>query len=168
MLFELKFMSESSIAKSLEKAHRYRLLNEPMHAESICYDVLAVDGENQQALNILLLAITDQFDERMTERCRQANSIKDRLTDPYKLTYYDGLISERRALALFKRGGPGVSYVTYEWLRRAMECYEKADALSEADNDDAILRWNACARTIMRHPELKPEPKQAGVLFLDV
>jgi hypothetical protein len=24
------------------------------------------------------------------------------------------------------------------------------------ENDDALLRWNTCARFIMRHPEIKP------------
>ena len=35
MDYELKSMSTAAITKSLGKAHRYRLLNEPMHAESI-------------------------------------------------------------------------------------------------------------------------------------
>ena len=37
------------------------LLNEPAQAESICKDVLAVDPENQAAVVMLLLALTDQF-----------------------------------------------------------------------------------------------------------
>lgn len=168
MTFELKTMGEDSIQKSLDKAHRYRLLNEPLHAESICLDVLAIDPENQQAINILLLALTDQFEKRLSERYRQALTIKDRLKDPYRRVYYDGLICERRAIALYRRGGPGAGYVTYDWLRRAMEFYEEADTLSPPENDDAILRWNTCARIIMRNPEIKPEPTESGVRFLDV
>lgn len=159
MEFNLKPLHHESIQKSLDKAHRYRLLNEPLHAESICLDVLAIDPDNQQAVNILLLAVIDQFDQRMTERYRQALSIKERLTDPYRRVYYDGLICERRGLALYERGGPGAGYVTYDWLRRAMEYYEEADTLSAADNDDAVLRWNTCARIIMRHADLEPEPE---------
>ena len=38
-----------------------------------------------------------------------------------------------------------------------MDWYEKAEALRPAGNDDPLLRWNACARHLARHPELKPE-----------
>jgi hypothetical protein len=37
-----------------------------------------------------------------------------------------------------------------------MQHYENAIALRLSGNDDAILRWNACARLLQRHPELKP------------
>ena len=167
MEFELKPMHAESIEKSLGKAHRYRLLNEPMHAESICLDVLAIDPDNQHALNILLLALTDQFEQRLSERYRKALEIKDRLDDPYRRVYYDGLICERRGLALFERGGPGAGYVTYDWLRRAMDFYEAAEKISPEGNDDAILRWNTCARIIMRNPEVQPEPVETGVSFLE-
>ncbi len=167
MTFDFKPLHRESIEKSLGKAHRYRLLNEPMHAESICLDVLAIDPENQHAINILLLALTDQFEQRLSERYRKALQIKDRLDDPYRRVYYDGLICERRGLALFERGGPGAGYVTYDWLRRAMEFYEAAEKISPEGNDDAILRWNTCARIIMRNPEVQPEPAETGVQFLE-
>ena len=56
IMFELKRLSEEAIPAALEKATRYRLLNEPAEAESICHDVLQIDPENQQALVVLLLA----------------------------------------------------------------------------------------------------------------
>jgi len=31
-----------------------------------------------------------------------------------------------------------------------MSWYEKAEAVRPAANDDALLRWNTCARLIMR------------------
>ena len=31
-----------------------------------------------------------------------------------------------------------------------MNYYDKAEALTDDQNDDAILRWNACARTIKK------------------
>ena len=53
-MFELKPLSREAIPAALEKAYRYRLLNEPMEAESICRDVLDVDPQNQDALITLL------------------------------------------------------------------------------------------------------------------
>ena len=60
-MFELKRLSEEAIPAALEKALRYRLLNEPAEAESICQDILRIDPENQQALVVLLLALTDRY-----------------------------------------------------------------------------------------------------------
>ncbi len=167
MEFELKPIHPDSIAKSLDKAHRYRLLNEPLHAESICLDVLEVDPENQQAINILLLAITDQFDRRLSERYKRACALLSRFHDTYRQVYYDGLIRERRGLALYRRGSPGAGYVAYEWLRQAMERYEAAEQVRPEGNDDAILRWNTCARIIMAHPDIAPEPERAGPVMLE-
>ena len=167
-MFELKPLHQESIPAALDKAMRYRLLNEPLQAESICLDVLEVDSENQQALITLLLALTDQFDRRLKDRFRKARAILPRLHDEYDRLYYDGIICERRALAQFKRGGPGSGYVAYEWFTQAMARYEEAHKLSPPENDDAVLRWNTCARIITRNPELKPEPTEVGVRFLDV
>ena len=64
-MFELKTLAAEAIPRSLEKAERYRLLNEPAEAESICCDILAVEPDNQQAIVTLLLALTDQFETRL-------------------------------------------------------------------------------------------------------
>ena len=64
MQFELKPISKAGIQEALEKAELYRLLNEPSLAESICLDVLQTDPENQPALVVLLLPLTDQFGRR--------------------------------------------------------------------------------------------------------
>jgi hypothetical protein len=47
----------------------------------------------------------------------------------------------------------------YDLFRSAVACYERAIVLSPADDDDAILRWNACARTIER-AKLSPRPAE--------
>jgi len=47
MTFELKTLSPESVPRALAKAERYRLLNEPVEAESICLDVLAVDPQSR-------------------------------------------------------------------------------------------------------------------------
>src|SRR4029450_9595831 len=63
MEFELKTLSREAVARTVAKAERYRLLNGPGEAESICRDALHVDPDNQEALVMLLLAMTDQFNE---------------------------------------------------------------------------------------------------------
>jgi hypothetical protein len=45
----LKPLSVDAIPSALVNAERYRFLNEPGEAESICLDVLAVDPANQAA-----------------------------------------------------------------------------------------------------------------------
>ena len=56
----------------------------------------------------------------------------------------------------------------YEWLREAMSLYEHADAIRPPGNDDARLRWNTCARLIMRDRRLVPTIEERGEpLFLE-
>ena len=127
----------------------YRLLNEPGEAESISLDVLRTEPDNQQALVILLLALTDRFSKGYAVGVTQARELLPRLRDPYEQAYYAGIICERRAKAQLHRGGPGCGFEAYEFLREAMAWYEKAETLRPPGNDDALLRWNACARIIM-------------------
>jgi hypothetical protein len=148
-MFELKTISKQAIPRSIEKAEHYRLLNEPEQAESICLDILQVEPENQQALIILLLALTDQFDKRMPES--RPRELLTRLQGDYERAYYAGIICERKGRAQFALGVPGAHYAAYDWLREAMNWYEKAEALRPPQNDDATLRWNACVRMIMEH-----------------
>src|SRR4051794_17523331 len=150
-MFELKPLSRDGIAAALEKAMRYRLLNEPGEAESICHDVLRVDPENQEALVILLLAITDRFGKGYAMGLTQAQEVLPRLRDAYERSYYAGIIGERRAKALLQQGAPGSGFEAYEFLREAMISFEKAEAIRPPGNDDALLRWNTCARMIMQN-----------------
>jgi tetratricopeptide (TPR) repeat protein len=148
-MFELKPLSREGIPAALERAMRYRLLNEPSEAESICQDVLRIDPESQQALVILLLAITDRIGRGYAVGSTEATEVLPRLRDPYEHAYYAGIIAERRGKACLRQGGPGSGYDAYEFLREAMAWYEKAEAIRPHGNDDALLRWNACARIIM-------------------
>ena len=59
--FELKRIAPDGIPSALEKAQRYRLLNQPEQAESICRDIIAVDGDHQDALQVRL----DGIEKRM-------------------------------------------------------------------------------------------------------
>ena len=73
-MFELKVLSREAIPKALERAERYRLLNEPGEAESICIDVLRVEPDNRQAVVMLLLALTDQFEDEVSALRDAANA----------------------------------------------------------------------------------------------
>ena len=157
-MFELKRLSPEAIPRALEKAERYRLLNEPSQAESICQDILAIDPDHQEALVMRLLALTDQFDRGLA--VKDARDIVPRLKDPYERTYYEGLVCERQAHARLEHGGPGSGFAAYEWLRDAMTCYEKAETLRPAGNDDAMLRWNTCARLLAKNPHLATPPRE--------
>ena len=118
----LKAISTEGIPKAVEKAEHYRLLNDPEQAESICLDVLAVDPDNQRALRVLVLAMTDLF----ASSGRAAGLKKAR-----------AYLMRARSMAY----GP---------FREAMESYEKAERIRPPGNDDAVLRWNSCLRTILR------------------
>ena len=148
-MFELKTISREAIPRSIEKAEHYRLLNEPEQAESICLDILEVEPENQEALIVLILAMTDQFDKRLPES--RPRELLARLNSEYDRAYYGGIICERKGRAQFALRVPDVKYAAYDWLREAMNYYEKAEALRPPQNDDATLRWNACARMITEH-----------------
>jgi hypothetical protein len=152
---ELKALSEDAIDSALAKAERYRFLNEPGEAESICLDVLQIDPTNHSALITLLLALTDQFGTVRGAHDRARETLAH-LQSEYDRAYYAGIIAERRAKAQLARGGAGSSVGAYDWLTEAMRHFERAEALRPAGNDDARLRWNACARFLDRHPQLRP------------
>ncbi|MBW2404147.1 MAG: hypothetical protein JRF42_10150 [Deltaproteobacteria bacterium] len=124
--FVLKSISTDAIERSVERAEHYRLLNDPEQAESICLDILAVDPTNGPARITLILSLTDQFQQGGgSHGVRRAKEHLARLPGEYERAYYEG-------------------------LHEAMQHYEQADALKPVGVDDAILRWNACVRTIER------------------
>src|ERR1041384_1765613 len=157
MEFELKKLSVEAIPPALERAERYRLLNEPVQAESICLDILAVEPDNQQALVILLLSLSEQFGENITEKLDRAWSILPKLSDEYQQAYYQGILLERQARLYMRSDAPGSNFSAYDLFREAMRLYEKALELRPHGNDEALLRWNTCARTIMAG-KLKARP----------
>jgi hypothetical protein len=155
-VFELKPITPAAIPSALEKAERYRLLNEPWEAESICLDVLEIDPENQQALVTLLLALTDGFEGSPAVEVKRPTEVLGRLHDPYARHYYAGIIHERWGRAFLGKDVP--AHIGMAWIREAMHEYEKAAAVSPAGNDDAILRWNACVRTYQRDEQPQSQP----------
>ena len=165
-MFDLKPLSKDAIPKALEKADRYRLLNEPAEAESICLDILATDPDNQRALVMLILALTDQFDRAdYSIGHTQFGDLVPRLRDEYERAYYAGVISERRGKASLRRQMHASS--AYEWFREAMTWYEKAEAIRPPGNDDAVLRWNTCARIFMHNTHLQPRGEEGPEPYLE-
>jgi hypothetical protein len=148
---DLKPLSREAVPAALEKAVRYRLLNEPGEAESICHDVLAADPDNQEALVLLLLSLTDRFGKNYRVGVTEAQEILPRIRDSYERAYYSGILAERRAKAILHQDSHGARYTAYDLLQEAMRLYEQAESLRPHGNDDALLRWNACARIIMRN-----------------
>ena len=162
MTFELKTLSPDAVSRALAKAERYRLLNEPVEAESICLDALQIDPENNEARVTLLLALTEQFGEDLPSAVTEALQVVEQLSDPYEHAYYSGIIWERRAKAQLHRGSMGLGPQVYACLREAMAWYERAEAIRPPGNDDPLLRWNTCARLIMRDPRLMPVSEERG------
>ncbi len=157
MHLDLKSISVESIPEALAKVERYRLLNEPTLAESICLDILAIVPDHQQALISLLLARTDQFHLQLPASAAQ--EILARIKGDYEQEYYAGIIWERVGHTQIRQGG-GRGASAYHSLREAMTHYERAMDFATPGNDDAILRWNTCARVIMQNPEVRPLPDE--------
>lgn len=152
----LKPITREGVPAALQKAHRYRVLNDPEAAESICLDVLSVDPVNVEALVMHVLAITDQFVHGHGEDLRRAEEAVASLEDPYKYHYYRGVLCERWATGILNRAEPRAGEMAHEWIERALDHFAQAEALRTPGNDEAILRWNTCVRLLQRHPEVKP------------
>jgi hypothetical protein len=161
MTFQLKPLSSEAVPRALAKAKQYRLLGEPREAESICLDVLECEPDNQEALRTLVLALTDRFGKGDGPFIiAEAWKIVARLSEEYDRAYYTGIIYERRAKAHLQ----DEALHAFEWVRAAMFWYEKSEALRPSSNDDAILRWNTCARLMMQELGAGGVPVQGGAL----
>jgi len=159
-MFSLKPISHDSVAGALAKAERYRLLNEPGEAESICRDILEIEPGNQPALISLLLALTDQIAHN-AQAFKDALAVAERLESVYDRAYYAGIAWERRAKARHSGGGHSAHRYAYDWLVNALEHFDQAERLRAPGNDDAVLRWNACVRYLASHKELAPAAEEA-------
>ena len=156
-MFELKPLHHDAVSAALDKANRYRLLNEPGAAESIYLDILAIEPRNQEALEGIVLAMSDRFGKDYAVGDGRIQDYLSKIETDYERAYYTGIVYERRAKAVLARGGIGA----YELFEQAMDWFAKAEAIRPAGNDDAILRWNGCARVIVRN-DLKPREMSAN------
>lgn len=167
-VFNLKPLSRDAVPAALIKAERYRLLNEPGEAESICLDILQVDPANRDATVMLVLALTDQFlNDSSSGAVSRAGELAAGLPDEYEQSYYAGIIRERLAKAILQRDRYGAVATAADWLRDAMTFYERAEAKRPAHNDDSLLRWNACARLLMHLPVPAPDVHEPEPLQLE-
>ncbi len=161
-MIRLKPLAIEAVPGALSKIERYRLLNEPEQAESICRDILDAAPGHEQAKVMLILTLSDQFDKRprlVDEALAEASG----LADPYGCAYYTGMIWERRARGRYEMGGYGGNAIVHHWYIEAMRWFEKAEAIRPVGNDDVLLRWNTCARFLNAHPEVCPETEEAYV-----
>jgi len=159
-MFDLKPLHEDAVAAALDKANRYRLLNEPGAAESIYLDILEIEPDNEEAIEGIVLAMSDRFGKDYAVGDARVTEYLTRIKGDYERAYFSGIVYERRAKALLHKGGVGA----YELFRQAMDCFEKAEAMRPQGNDDAILRWNGCARIINQN---RLEPREMGHDFLE-
>jgi hypothetical protein len=157
----LKPITGAGVAAALQKANRYRLLNDSLAAESICLDILSVEPANVEAIVTHVLSITDQFPGAPGDTVARAQAAAEQLHDPYRYAYYHGIICERWAKAILHRHVPDAGGLAYEWVERALDWYEKAEALRPEGNDEAILRWNTCVRMLHRDSTLRPREADA-------
>jgi len=162
---KLKKLAAETIGRTLKKAEHYRLLGEPCEAESICVDVLEVDPDNHEALVMLILALTDQFRTDVT-RVAEVKKLVAQLGEGYERFYYSGIVAERLGKAQLTRGGPCSDDYANRALREAMAWYGKAEAIRPPGDDDAIVRWNTCARTIARRGFTEPEGTSMPALLM--
>ena len=146
MEYKVKCISTAGIAEAISKAERYRSLNEPEEAESICRDILAIEPRHQLALRLLGLALTDQFAGGASDRYREAEQSFQQLDDPYERHYYAGILYERRAKAQLNAGQS--AHTVLPLFEHALRSFEEAEKIRPAGNEDAILRWNRCVRLL--------------------
>jgi hypothetical protein len=166
-MFALKKIEPRDIPSALERAERYRLTDEPLAAESVCLDVLAVAPDNQPALIGLLLSLTAQFKEQLLPAYNRALEVQSKLENTYHQSFYLGIIYERRARAHLIKRGFSAGRVAYEWFQKAMAAYEKAITIRPEGNPDSILRWNSCARILMEDKEVEQPSAQAPESMLE-
>src|ERR1700744_5932335 len=134
-MFALKPISRDSVDGSLAKAERYRLLNEPNEAESICRDILEIDPGNHHARVSLILALTDQIHQDSSMFSNAISAISALETE-YDRAYYSGIAWERRAKAVHGAAAQGSGGYVYDWLTKALRLFEEAERLRPSGNDD--------------------------------
>jgi tetratricopeptide (TPR) repeat protein len=150
MRYQMKQLPKDQVEAAWEMAEKYRDLNQPDEAESICHDILDVVPNHQAALRTLGLSLTDRFPSRWTELHKQALSVFSRLESQYERVYYAGVAWERRGRAQLEEvTGRGA----YDAFTEALELFQRASELAP-DRAEPVLRYNRGARALSTHPVL--------------
>ncbi|HEC58032.1 hypothetical protein LCGC14_0627240 [marine sediment metagenome] len=164
MELNLHDIHANSIDLALDRARQYRSLLEPEMAESICLDILNIDQDNQQALVLYILSLSDQLHH--PDKQAQSKVIQqaiEKLDSEYRRYYYAGLLSERQARFLLSQ--PMSRSFAYDYFIEALQNYQLAEQMRPENNDEAILRWNSCIRTIQKE---KLEPRRDQDVLIDM
>ena len=90
-----------------------------------------------------------------------------KIDSQYCKSYYTGIIFERRARYHLKKGTLGFGPVAYEWFAKAMTEFENALKSCDPNNQDAVLRWNSCARFRNGNASFQTYASQAAGFLLD-
>ncbi len=146
-----------AVGKALEKAKQYRTLLEPDLAISICLDIFAIEKNHQETLVVYILAFTDTFSKpNIKTSDKKIKQAITELKNDYQQNYYTGIFQQKKARSLTSHAMSGS--FAYHLLLEAIANYETTDKLSQADNDDAILRRNSCVRIIQdEHLQLRQD-----------
>jgi tetratricopeptide (TPR) repeat protein len=164
MRFQKKRLSEQNLQLAWEMAEKYRDLNAPDEAESICRDILEVAPRHQAALKTLGLALTDRFPGRWAELHKEALAVFGRLEAEYDRVYYSGIAWERRGKAQLEEGaGRGA----YDAFVEAIALFERATSLAIPGKPEPILRYNRCVRVLSTEPILIETAELDGVADVD-
>jgi hypothetical protein len=166
-MLELKSLSHEAVAAARKKALHYRLLNQPFLAESICRDILEVEPDDQETLVTLVLALADQFGTEGGASSSAAMDLIRHLEGGYEREYYAGIVCERMAFAKLAVAGHASGHLAHDWFVRAMQHYDAAEPLRPAGNDDAILRWNTCARVMNARSDVHPPHDEPVHMMLE-
>jgi hypothetical protein len=155
-MLTLKKISKSYVPSALLLAEKYRMLNHPRTAESICRDCLEADSENQETITLLILSIIQQFSDPVKYadiRLRHAEEWIDKLQSEYQKEYLSGLTLESWAKARVREISGSDSF---EFFKEAMQFYEKAILIRPENDESALLHYNLCVRYIDNHPHVGP------------
>jgi len=108
--------------------------------------------------------LTDRFTKGYGVGDTQIKQLLGRIHSEYERAYFSGILAERRAKAKLAQHTPGCRFQAYELFGEAMDWFEKAEAIRPPGNDDALLRWNTCARIVERN-KLVPREEEEPIEF---
>ena len=93
---------------------------------------------------------------------RRARETLARLTDDYERAYYAGLICERLAKAALDHRAPGSRFIGLRRAARGDGVVREGGGDPPGGDDDAILRWNTCARLLNQSPHIAPRGERCA------